>query len=82
MDHLLEEHLRIENTRWCRRTFLIMIGFVGFLDGLSFTSDPDDILTLVIALVFYIVTALLIPARWFGRARPQINTDGPRPALR
>ncbi len=82
MDRRFEEQLRIENTRWRRRTFVIMIGFVVFLASLSFTIDPLNTLTLVIGLVFYIVTALLIPARWFGRARPEFNTDGPRPALR
>lgn len=87
MDQRFEEQLRIDNQRWRRRSFVIVAGFVGFLVSLYFTSDPDDTLTLAIALVFYFVTVLLIPDRWFGRARPELitdapRTDGPRPALR
>ena len=82
MDHRFEEQLRIDNQRWRRRSFVIVAGFVGFLVSLYFTSDPDDTLTLAIALVLYFIIVLLIPDRWFGRARPELTTDGPGPKAR
>ena len=82
MDQRFEEQLRIENIRWRRRTFVILFGFLAFLVSLYFVSDPADTLTLAIGLVFYFVTVLLIPNSWFARSRPELTTNGPRPALR
>ena len=82
MDRRFEEQLRVENQRWRRRTFIVFLGFIGFLAGLYLSSDPDDILTLAIGLVIYFAIVMLVPHRWFGRIRPELDTDGPRPALR
>ncbi|MDE0166774.1 MAG: hypothetical protein OXH92_21245 [Bryobacterales bacterium] len=87
MDHHYREHLRIDTLRARRRAYVIIAGFAGFLATLYFTSDPDDTLTLAIALVFYFVTVLIVPDRWFGRGALDRHDDsssasGPQPALR
>ena len=87
MDRQYREQHRIDTLRSRRRSCLIIAGFAGFLTALYFTSDPDDTLTLAIALVFYFVTVLLVPDRWFGSDRLDESDrspppDGPLPAVR
>ena len=69
MDRHHRNQLRIDRLRVRRRAIVIIAGFVGFLIALYFTNDPDDTLTLTlaIALVLYFVATLLLPDRFFGR---------------
>ena len=54
--------------------YVILAGFVAFLVSLYYISDPNDTLTLAIALVLYFVTVLLVPDHWWARERPGAGT--------
>lgn len=63
MEHHYRERLHIDTLRARRRSYLIIGGFAAFLAALYFSRDPDDTLTLAIALVLYFVTVLILPDR-------------------